>query len=245
VRVLKLRRVPENIAVAKTFISCTREHRMVWDPVFDGKPTEPAIGEIHSYITAQRPFRANCKNIADDKHPEHQHRVDRGSAHRAGCVPRRGTSSFRYQYRWRKSNVYNPNVAIQLRETEDAVARLKLQSHVVEAHTPEEFARAFARLSAESVNGVVLLAHASVIEHAGTIAQLAQAARLPTAFQRRENVDTGGLMCYGANLRDQFRQAAFYVDHILKGAKPAHLPVQQPTKLEIYYQSEDRQGARP
>jgi putative ABC transport system substrate-binding protein len=108
-----------------------------------------------------------------------------------------------------------------------------LQSHVVEAHRPEQFVRAFARLSAESVNGVVLLAHASVVEHAGTIAQLAQAARLPTAFQRRENVDAGGLMCYGGNLRDQFRQAAFYVDRILKGAKPADLPVQQPTKLEF------------
>jgi ABC-type uncharacterized transport system substrate-binding protein len=131
------------------------------------------------------------------------------------------------------SNVYNPNVAIQLRETEDAVARLKLQSHVVEAHTLEELARAFARLSAESVNGVVLLATPSVIEHAGTIAQLAQAAGLPTAFQRRENVDAGGLMCYGPNLREQFRQAAFYVDRILKGAKPTDLPVEQPTKLEF------------
>jgi putative ABC transport system substrate-binding protein len=131
------------------------------------------------------------------------------------------------------SNPYNPNVAIQLRETQDAVAKLGLQSHVVDAHTPEQFARAFARLSAESVNGVVLLATASVIEHAGTIAQLSLSARLPTAFQRRENVDAGGLMCYGGNLRDQFRQAAFYVDRILKGDKPADLPVQQPTKLEF------------
>jgi len=131
------------------------------------------------------------------------------------------------------SNVYNPNVAIQLKETENAIAKLRLESHVVEAHTPAEFARAFARLSAESVNGVVLLATPSVIEHAGIIALLAQAARLPTAFQRRENVDAGGLMSYGADLREQFRQTAFYVDRILKGAKPADLPVQQPTKLEF------------
>ena len=131
------------------------------------------------------------------------------------------------------SSVYNPNVAIQLRETEDAVAKMGLESRVVDAHTLEEFVRAFARLSAERVNGVVLLATASVIEHAGTIAQLSQGSRLPTAFQRRENVDAGGLMSYGANLRDQFRQAAFYVDRILKGAKPADLPVEQPTKLEF------------
>jgi putative ABC transport system substrate-binding protein len=84
------------------------------------------------------------------------------------------------------SNSYNPNVAVQLRETEDAVHKLGLQSQVVEARAPEEFERAFARLSAESVNGVVLLADSSVIEQSRRIAEIAQAARLPTAFQRRE-----------------------------------------------------------
>jgi ABC-type uncharacterized transport system substrate-binding protein len=131
------------------------------------------------------------------------------------------------------SNAYNPNVAVQLRETEDAVRKMGLQSHVVEAQTPEEFDRAFARLSVESVNGVVLLAASSVIEHAQRIAELARAARLPTAFQRRENVEAGGLMSYGSNLKYQFRQAALYVDRILRGAKPADLPVEQPTKYEL------------
>jgi putative ABC transport system substrate-binding protein len=131
------------------------------------------------------------------------------------------------------SNAYNPNVAEQLLRTEDAVRKLGLQSHVVEARTPEEFDRAFARLSVESVNGVVLLADSSLIEHAQKIAELAQAARLPTAFLRRENVEAGGLMSYGGNIPYQFRQAAFYVDRILKGAKPADLPVEQPTKLEF------------
>jgi putative ABC transport system substrate-binding protein len=131
------------------------------------------------------------------------------------------------------SNAYNPNVAEQLLRTEDAVRKLGLQSHVVEARTPEEFDRAFARLSVESVNGVVLLADPSLIEHAQKIAELAQAARLPTAFLRRENVEAGGLMSYGGNIPYQFRQAAFYVDRILKGAKPADLPVEQPTKLEF------------
>jgi ABC-type uncharacterized transport system substrate-binding protein len=131
------------------------------------------------------------------------------------------------------SNVYNPNVAVQLRETEDAVRKLGLQSHVVEARTPEEYERAFARLSVESVNGVVVLADPSVIEQAHKIAELAQAARLPTAFQRRENVVAGGLMSYGVSISYQFRQAAFYVDRLLKGAKPADLPVEQPTKLEF------------
>ena len=57
--------------------------------------------------------------------------------------------------------------------------------------------------------------------------------RLPTAFSRRENVDAGGLLSYGADLNNQFRQAAFYVDRILKGEKPAELPVMQPTKVEL------------
>jgi putative tryptophan/tyrosine transport system substrate-binding protein len=127
----------------------------------------------------------------------------------------------------------HPNVALQLRQTEDAVQKLGLQSQVVEAQTSEEYERAFARLSAEKVDGVVLLATPSLIEHAHKIAELARAARLPTAFQRRENVEAGGLISYGGNISYQFRQASFYVDRLLKGASPADLPVEQPTKLEL------------
>jgi ABC-type uncharacterized transport system substrate-binding protein len=131
------------------------------------------------------------------------------------------------------SNIYNPNVGLQLRQTEEAVRKLSLQSQVIEAHTPEEYERAFARLSAEKVHGVVLLATSSLIEHAHKIAELARAARLPTAFQRRENVEAGGLMSYGGNVNYQFRGAASYVDRLLKGGKAADLPVEQPTKLEF------------
>jgi putative ABC transport system substrate-binding protein len=131
------------------------------------------------------------------------------------------------------SNAHNPNVAEQLRETEDAVGKMGLQSHVVEADTPEEYDRAFAHLSAERVDCVVVLATSTVIGHAQRIAELARAARLPTAFQRRENVEAGGLMSYGSDLRNQFRQASFYVDRLLKGAKAADLPVEQPTKYDL------------
>jgi putative ABC transport system substrate-binding protein len=131
------------------------------------------------------------------------------------------------------SNTYNPNVAVQLRATEDAVRTLGLQSQIVEARTSEEYERAFARLRMENVNGVVLLADPSVIEQARKIAELAQEAKLPTVFQRRENVEAGGLMSYGGNIKYQFRQAAFYVDRLLKGAKPGELPVEQATKLEF------------
>jgi putative ABC transport system substrate-binding protein len=130
-------------------------------------------------------------------------------------------------------NSNNPGTAMLLRETEDAVRRLNMQLQVVNAQTSDEFDRAFAQLSAESVGGVVVIPDPAVIEHSRRIAELAQSARLPTAFQRRENVDAGGLLSYGPDLNNQFRQATFYVDRILKGEKPAELPVMQPTKVEL------------
>jgi ABC-type uncharacterized transport system substrate-binding protein len=130
-------------------------------------------------------------------------------------------------------NTYNPGAEVQLRETEHALRMLGLQFEVAAGRTPEEFENAFARLSANGANGVVLLPDPSLIQHAGTIAELAQRAGLPTVFQRRENVDAGGLLSYGPSLSDQFYQVAGYVDRILKGAKPAQLPVEQPTKFEL------------
>ena len=130
-------------------------------------------------------------------------------------------------------NPNNPGMTAMLRETEDAVHKLNIQVEVVDAQTSDEFERAFAQLRAKSVDGVVLLADPTVIEHSRRIAELAQSARLPTAFQRREIVDAGGLFSYGPDLNNQFRQAAFYVDRILKGEKPAELPVQEPTKVEL------------
>jgi putative ABC transport system substrate-binding protein len=130
-------------------------------------------------------------------------------------------------------NPFNPNATMQLRQTEETIRKLGLQAHVAEARTSEEYERAFARMSAESVKGVVLLADPSVIEQRLRIAEIAQAARLPTAFQLRENVEAGGLLSYGANINSQFHLAAFYVDRILRGAKPNDLPVQEPTKIEL------------
>jgi putative ABC transport system substrate-binding protein len=131
------------------------------------------------------------------------------------------------------TNLKNPSLALQLRETEKAMQALGLQFEVVEASVPDEFDRAFARLSADGVRGVVLLADSSLIEHRRRIAKLAQEAGLPTVFQRRENVEAGGLLSYGPNLNEQFREVTSYVDKLLKGAKPADLPVELPTKFEL------------
>jgi putative ABC transport system substrate-binding protein len=130
-------------------------------------------------------------------------------------------------------NPNNPAATMNLRETEDAIRKLNMQVQVVNAQTSDEFDRVFAQLSAESVDGVVVIGDPTVVEQSRRIAELAQSARLPTAFQHRENVDAGSLFSHGVDINNLFRQAAFYVDRILKGEKPAELPVMQPTKVEL------------
>jgi putative ABC transport system substrate-binding protein len=130
-------------------------------------------------------------------------------------------------------NPHNPVVTLELREAEAAIRALGLQVEVVDASAPEEFESAFAGLTTAGVSGVVLLADPSLIANRKRIAELAQKARLPTIFQRRENAEAGGLLSYGPNLNDDFRRAASYVERILKGTKPAELPVEQSAKFEI------------
>jgi putative tryptophan/tyrosine transport system substrate-binding protein len=130
-------------------------------------------------------------------------------------------------------NPANPGAVAQMDGTQQAVHALGLQSQVVNAATLEEYERVFARLKSDGVNGVLLLQDPSNNAYAGKIAELAQQYRLPTAFQLRECVAAGGLMSYGTDLNDQFRLAAFYVDRILRGEKPADLPVQLPTKFDL------------
>jgi ABC-type uncharacterized transport system substrate-binding protein len=119
------------------------------------------------------------------------------------------------------------------RETENAIRALGLRFEVVDAKSGEEFEAAFQSLSAKGVNGVVLLADPSLVENRRRIAEVALKTQIPTAFQRRESVEAGGLFSYGSSLSDQLRLATLYVDRILKGAKPAELPVEQPTKFEL------------
>jgi putative tryptophan/tyrosine transport system substrate-binding protein len=130
-------------------------------------------------------------------------------------------------------NPSNVGVVLQFRQIENALRAVGLPFEVVDAGTPSEFERAFAHLSAKGIASVVLLADPSLVEHANRIAELAQRAGLATVFQRRESVDAGGLVSYGPNLNDQFRRVAGHVDRILKGTKPADLPVEQPTKFEL------------
>jgi putative tryptophan/tyrosine transport system substrate-binding protein len=130
-------------------------------------------------------------------------------------------------------NPLNPGSALHLNETETAARELGLELQLVEARAPEDLAGAFAAIRRGRARGVVVLTDAMFIGQRHRIAELATKSRLPTVFARRENAEGGGLMSYGPSLSGQFLRAATYVDKILKGARPADLPIEQPTKFEL------------
>ena len=88
-------------------------------------------------------------------------------------------------------------------------------------------------MAKERVDALLVVADSMFAAHRARLAELAAKHRLPSMYAFREYVDAGGLMSYGPNLASQYRQAAVYVDKILKGARPAELPVEQPTKFEL------------
>jgi putative ABC transport system substrate-binding protein len=125
-------------------------------------------------------------------------------------------------------------VATEMLNAADVAARaLGVQPQFIEAQTPDELERAFSDMTKGRVGALnVLPANMFLREHRRLV-DLAAKNRLPAVYTSREFVDAGGLMSYGANQADLFRRAATYVDRILKGAKPADLPVEQPTKFEL------------
>jgi putative ABC transport system substrate-binding protein len=131
------------------------------------------------------------------------------------------------------SNPEDPPVVFSLKETEEAARASGLQLQLVEARRPEDFEGAFASLDRTRPDALVVLPASLMTEYADRVAKLALAHRLPAISYFREFPGAGGLMSYGPNLNETARQAAVYVDKILKGAKPADLPVQRPTKFEL------------
>ncbi len=114
-----------------------------------------------------------------------------------------------------------------------AAQGVSLEITAVEAATPQEIESAFSSMNRQSAGAVIVAADAFFIQQGQQIADLARKHRMPSVFPFREQVDAGGLMSYGQHLADNFRRAATYVDKIFKGAKPADLPVEQSTKLEL------------
>ena len=118
-------------------------------------------------------------------------------------------------------------------DAEDAARSLGVQLKIVEAGAPTELESAFSTLHTERVGAVLVLGGAGFYLNRRRIAELALRNRLPSVFQNREFVEAGGLLSYAPSTSANYRRAAFFVDRILKGAKPADLPVEEPTTFEL------------
>jgi ABC-type uncharacterized transport system substrate-binding protein len=130
------------------------------------------------------------------------------------------------------ANIDYPAVVLEMREFQAAAGTLGLEVATLEIRRGEDIAPAFEALKGRS-DALYVCADPLVVTHQVRINTLALAARLPTMHSLREHVETGGLMSYGPNFPDLFRRSADFVDKILRGAKPADLPVEQPTKFDL------------
>ncbi len=120
-----------------------------------------------------------------------------------------------------------------LKETEVAARALGVRLQFVEARGPADFDRAFSDMTRARAGALTVWSTPMFTGERRRLVDLAAKNRLPAVYAQRDFVDAGGLMSYGPNGPDLFRRAATYVDKILKGAKPADLPVEQPTKFEL------------
>jgi len=120
-----------------------------------------------------------------------------------------------------------------VKSIEAAARTLGMQLQLAPADRPDEIPSAFSTMVKERMNAFIVMPSPMLFGEHRRIVELAANERLPGMYQAREFVDAGGLMSYGANLDDLFRHTAMYVDKILKGSKPADLPVERPTKFEL------------
>jgi putative tryptophan/tyrosine transport system substrate-binding protein len=130
-------------------------------------------------------------------------------------------------------NGANPAMPPQFREVQVAAQRFGLESVPLDVSFPAGIDAAFVAASQAGVGAIMVLSDSSTIAHRSQLSAAAIKYRMPTMFSNRDYIRAGGLMSYGPNLADNFRRAASIVDAILKGANPALLPVEQPTKFEL------------
>ncbi len=122
---------------------------------------------------------------------------------------------------------------LMMKEIERVAQVIGVQLHSVKTQRPEEFERAFEAALLDRVDALITVEGVQTVMDRTRIVNFAAMSRLPAIYGLREFVDAGGLMAYGIDRRDLFRRAATYVHRILKGAKPADLPVEQPSKFEL------------
>jgi putative ABC transport system substrate-binding protein len=130
-------------------------------------------------------------------------------------------------------NPANPVLPVVFREVQIAAEALKIRVQSVGVSEPGDLDAAFAAIQKERPDALLVLQDLVLQVHRSRIIDLVAKIRLPAMYERKEWVDAGGLMSYGVNFPDNFRRAAAFVDKILKGAKPADLPVEDPTRFEL------------
>ncbi|PYJ67511.1 MAG: ABC transporter substrate-binding protein [Verrucomicrobia bacterium] len=131
---------------------------------------------------------------------------------------------------WDPANAGN---ALSLGEIKVAARALQITLQSAEVHGPDDFEPAFSAIKKERAGGLIVLRNVIASAYLARIVDSTAKSRLPTMYTQSDYVDAGGLMSYGPNLANLYRRAAVYVDKILKGTKPAELPVEQPTKFEF------------
>jgi putative ABC transport system substrate-binding protein len=130
-------------------------------------------------------------------------------------------------------NPTNPSADAQRAEADAAARALGVTPLVVSVRDLDRIVPALADAAGQGADGLVVLPDPTFLTRRREIADMALERRLPSIYARREAVQAGGLVAYGASLSDQIGRATAYADRILKGARPAELPVEQPTKLEL------------
>jgi len=131
------------------------------------------------------------------------------------------------------SNPLNPSSAPLLEQTKAAAQSLGVEIHVAEVQGPDRFESAFAAIKAARAGALIVLPDGMLYSQHPRIVTFSAASHLPALFGQKEVVEAGGLIAYGPNIPASFRRSAAYVDKILQGAKPADLPVEQPTIFEL------------
>ena len=126
-----------------------------------------------------------------------------------------------------------PVAGLALDATREAARALAVELQVLEVRQPNELVSAFAAARAQRAEALLALSAPVFGNQLAQLAELAAKHRLPAIYVRREFAEAGGLLAYGPSFPDNYRRAATYVDKLLKGAKPADLPVEQPTKVEL------------
>ena len=141
-------------------------------------------------------------------------------------------------------NPDNPISAIFLGETQDAAQRFGIKLQRLEARIPADVDAVFARAANEHAEGLVVFDDPALWSFRAQIVAQAAMHKIPAIYGYKEFVDSGGLMSDGPDRPEQYRRTAIFVDKLLKGAKPADLPVEQPTKFALFNQFEDCQSPR-